>query len=103
MTVLGFLYDRRQRLIEAQRHQSRLGDDARCLLALGEDDILKVGEIICGLPGCADVDTVFLVMRQGRRTEAMKITRRMADITRADLEAAVAAFAERTGGGIGPT
>ena len=103
MTVLGTLYMRRRRLIEAKRHQARLGEDVRRLLALGAEDVLKVGEFICRLPGCSGVDTVFLVMRQGRRTEVVTIARRMADITRSDLETAVAAFLERASIGSGPT
>ena len=67
---------------------ARLKDEARDALALGPEDSLAVNEIACRDPGCPDVETVFLVMRRGEATRALKIAKPMAEVMRADILAA---------------
>ena len=55
---------------------------------LGDDDAVTVSEIACGDPACGGAETVVLVMRPGRRTEATKLKKAMALVEPADVEAA---------------
>lgn len=57
----------------------------RAALALGEDDAVTVSEIACGDPACGGAETVVLIMRAGRRTEAVKFMKPMAQVTEADV------------------
>lgn len=66
---------------------------ARALLGVDESTVLSISEIACGDPACCGgAETVILVMRPGRRTEAAKILRPIADVTDADLAEALAPF-----------
>ncbi|MDR4307531.1 hypothetical protein IHQ68_12980 [Chelatococcus sambhunathii] len=60
-------------------------------LALGEDDAVTVSEIACGDPACGGAETFALVMRAGRKTEAVKFMKPMASVTDEDVAAAFAA------------
>ena len=62
----------------------------RAALALSEDDCVTVSEIDCGDPACGGAETVALVMRPGRKTEAVKLLMPMATVTEADVRAAFA-------------
>lgn len=62
----------------------------RAELALAEDDAVTVSEIDCGDPACGGAETVVLVMRAGRKTEAVKLMMPMATVTGADVAAAFA-------------
>lgn len=57
----------------------------REVLALGEDDAVTVSEIACGDPACGGAETVVLVMRVGRKTEAVKLMMPMAEVGDADV------------------
>ena len=57
----------------------------RAALELGEDDAVTVSEISCGDPACGGAETVALVMRVGRRTEAVKFLKPMTEVTEADV------------------
>lgn len=59
----------------------------RAALRLGEQDAVTVSEISCGDPACGGAETVALVMRAGRRTEAVKFLKPMSEVTEADVEA----------------
>ncbi|RXF75495.1 hypothetical protein [Hansschlegelia zhihuaiae] len=54
-------------------------------LGLGEDDAVTVSEIACGDPACGGAETVVLLMRVGRKTEAVKFMKPMAQVTEADV------------------
>jgi hypothetical protein len=56
-------------------------------LALSEDDAVTVSEIACGDPACGGAETVVLIMRAGRKTEAVKLMMPMATVTDADVRA----------------
>jgi hypothetical protein len=68
----------------------RLSDWTRTILRLGEDDTVSVSEIACGEPACGGAETVVLVMRAGRRTEAAKVKMGMALVTEQILREALA-------------
>ncbi|WP_188408516.1 hypothetical protein [Agaricicola taiwanensis] len=55
---------------QARAHVSAL---VRQHLSLGEHDAVTVSEIACGDPGCGGAETVVLILRAGRRTEAVKV------------------------------
>ncbi|PZQ15941.1 MAG: hypothetical protein DI565_08985 [Ancylobacter novellus] len=57
----------------------------RDVLALGEDDAVTVSEIACGDPACGGAETVVLLMRVGRKTEAVKLLKPMAAVTEDDV------------------
>lgn len=63
---------------------------ARAALSLGEDDAVTVSEIACGDPACGGAETVVLVMRAGRKTEAVKIMMPMAEVGEAQVREATA-------------
>jgi hypothetical protein len=56
-------------------------------LGLGEDDAVTVSEIACGDPACGGAETVVLLMRVGRKTEAVKFMKPMAQVTDDDVRA----------------
>jgi len=57
----------------------------------GFDDavIVKVSEIVCADPTCPGLETVILVMVPGSATRAVKVARAMAEVTEADIDAAL--------------
>ncbi|WP_020177545.1 hypothetical protein [Methylopila sp. M107] len=65
----------------------RVAGLVRAALALGEDDHVTVSEIACGDPACGGAETVALVMRVGRKTEAVKFMMPMAQVSEADVAA----------------
>lgn len=77
----------------ARREESRrIAALVREHLQLSDDDAVTVSEIACGDPACGGAETVVLVMRPGRRTEATKMKKPMALVEAGD----VAAWGERT-------
>lgn len=73
-----------------------LAELVRTTLALPEEATVSVSEISCGDPACGGAETVVLVMRPGRRTEAAKVLMPMAQVT---PEALLAALAPLEAGG----
>lgn len=68
----------------------RLADLVRETLSLEEAATVSVSEISCCDPACGGAETVVLVMRPGRRTEAAKVLMPMAQVTAEALVAALA-------------
>lgn len=50
---------------------------------------VSVNEIICNDPSCPGTETVILVMRAGRKTEAAKVSKPAAEIIEAEVLAAL--------------
>ncbi|HVI30046.1 hypothetical protein [Hansschlegelia sp.] len=67
---------------DASRRVAALVRDA---LSLTEDDAVTVSEIDCGDPACGGAETVVLIMRPGRKTEAVKFMMPMANVTEQDV------------------
>lgn len=65
----------------------RIAALVRARLGLGEDDAVTISEIACGDPACGGAETVALVMRAGRRTEAFKFFKPMVQVTEEDVAA----------------
>lgn len=65
----------------------RVAAMVRQALGLGEDDHVTVSEIACGDPACGGAETVVLLMRAGRKTEAVKFMKPMATVTDEDVRA----------------
>lgn len=63
----------------------RVGGLVREILGLGENDAVTVSEIACGDPACGGAETVVLVMRVGRKTEAVKLMMPMARVSEEDV------------------
>ncbi|WP_132033783.1 hypothetical protein [Aquabacter spiritensis] len=74
-----------------------LAEKVRTLLHLDADATVSVSEIACGDPGCGGAETVILVMRAGRRTEAAKLLMPMTSVTEADLSMALEPLAGAPG------
>lgn len=66
-----------------------LGALVREIAGLGPEAGVSVSEIHCGHTVCGGVETVILLMRPGRPTEALKIARPMSAVTREDLAEAL--------------
>ncbi|MFG1300181.1 hypothetical protein V5F49_10350 [Xanthobacter sp. V3C-3] len=85
------LFMRRRGEAGPERDAARvLADLVRDTLALDADATVSVSEISCGDPACGGAETVVLVMRPGRRTEAAKVLMPMAQVTPEALVAALA-------------
>ncbi|MFN3853930.1 MAG: hypothetical protein ACK4M0_06000 [Phreatobacter sp.] len=85
-----FFFHRRGQDPETADASRRLSALVRAQLALTEDDGVTVSEIACSHPECGDAETVVLVMRLGRPTEAVKILKAMRLVTEDDLRRAFA-------------
>ncbi|WP_341989840.1 hypothetical protein [Azorhizobium sp. AG788] len=78
-----------------QRDATRaLAEMTRRLLDLEEEATVSVSEIACGDPACGGAETVVLVMRPGQRTQAAKVLMPVANVTEADLLAALKPLVE---------
>lgn len=87
-----FFFNRRN-VDPSQRDASRrIGDWVRARLALTDDDGVTVSEIACAHPECGEAETVILVMRAGRRTEAAKVLKPMAEVSEDEVADALAAL-----------
>jgi hypothetical protein len=86
-----FFFNRRGSDPETADASRRLSALVRSHLALSEDDGVTVSEIACSHPECGDAETVILIMRLGRRTEAVKVLKAMRLVTEEDLRQALAA------------
>ncbi|WAC26816.1 MULTISPECIES: hypothetical protein [unclassified Ancylobacter] len=76
------LFFRRGAGAEAAPDAAReLAARARAMLGVGEDTTVSITEIACGDPACGGAETVVLVMRPGRRTEAAKLYCPLASVT----------------------
>jgi hypothetical protein len=51
---------------------------------------LAVNEIVCTDPSCPDTETIVLVMRPGRKTQALKVGKALPEVTEADVREALA-------------
>ncbi len=71
----------------------KLADRIREILQLEEEASVSVTEIACGDPACGGAETVILVMRPGRRTEAAKLLKPLATVTEDELIPALAPLA----------
>ncbi|WP_127089328.1 hypothetical protein [Aquabacter cavernae] len=75
---------------EAARDAAReVADKVRRLLDLDEEATVSVTEIACGDPACGGAETVILVMRAGRRTEAAKLLKPLSTVTEEELAEAL--------------
>ncbi|WP_454917201.1 hypothetical protein [Xanthobacter sediminis] len=84
------LFMRRRGGADSSRDAARvLADRARQALGLEEEATVSVSEISCGDPACGGAETVVLVMRPGRRTEAAKVLCPMSEVTDEALLAAL--------------
>ncbi|CAH1663709.1 MAG: hypothetical protein KF735_01575 [Chelatococcus sp.] len=63
----------------------------REIARLPEDTVIAANEIICADPSCPGTETVVLIMEPGQETRAIKIELAADEITRADVDAALAA------------
>jgi hypothetical protein len=59
------------------------------IAGLSSDTSLAVNEIICTDPSCPGTETIVLVMRPGRKTQAYKILKSLEDVTEDDLREAL--------------
>ncbi|WP_029355376.1 hypothetical protein [Bosea sp. 117] len=84
------LFFRRGRDAEAAPDAAQeLARKARALLGVDENTTISITEIACGDPACGGAETVVLVMRPGRRTEAAKLMKPLATVTDEELREAL--------------
>ncbi|MDU0340392.1 hypothetical protein [Bosea rubneri] len=62
----------------------------RALLALPENAVIAVNEILCADPACPGTETVILVMNPGEKTKAFKVQSALAELTPEALTQALA-------------
>ena len=62
----------------------------RALLALPENAVIAVNEILCADPACPGTETVILVMNPGEKTKAFKVQSALAELKPEALAAALA-------------
>ncbi|MBS7696068.1 MULTISPECIES: hypothetical protein [unclassified Chelatococcus] len=63
----------------------------RQIAGLPEETVIAANEIICADPSCPGTETIVLIMEPGQETRAIKISLAADEITRADVEVALAA------------
>lgn len=84
------LFFRRGASAEAAPDAAReLAAKARLILGVDEETTISISEIACGDPACGGAETVVLVMRPGRRTEAAKLMKPLSTVTEAELAEAL--------------
>jgi hypothetical protein len=85
-----FFFNRRGQDPETADASRRLTALVRDILSLTDDDGVTVSEIACSHPECGDAETIVLVMRLGRPTEAVKIAKAMRLVSEEELREALA-------------
>jgi hypothetical protein len=85
-----FFFNRRGQDPETADASRRLTALVRGILSLTDDDGVTVSEIACSHPQCGDAETIVLVMRLGRPTEAVKIAKAMRLVSEEELREALA-------------
>ena len=60
---------------------ARVKRQVRELLALPENAVIAVNEILCADPACPGTETVVLVMNPGEKTRAYKVQSALAELT----------------------
>ena len=68
-------------------HTGRIREWARAVFDAGTT--ISVNEIICNDPSCPGTETVILVMRPGRKTEAAKVSKPAEEVIEAEVLAAL--------------
>lgn len=58
-------------------------------LALPDDTVMAINEIVCNDPSCPGTETVILIMAPGQTTKALKIGRELAEVTQGDVVSAL--------------
>jgi hypothetical protein len=66
-------------------------DATRALLDAREDDVVVVTELTCSEPGCPPVETVIVLLREGRPTRQVKLHRSAVEVTSEHIAEAFAA------------
>lgn len=82
--------ERQARSAERTALTAQLKARIRTAFGLDEGDTVAVNEIACPDPGCPDLETVILIMRPGQRTQAVKISGPMDQVSDTALAAAEA-------------
>jgi hypothetical protein len=85
-----FFFNRRGQDPETADASRRLTALVRDILSLTDDDGVTVSEIACSHPECGDAETIVLVMRLGRPTEAVKVAKAMRLVSEEELREALA-------------
>lgn len=80
----------RRRDAETSAAREHVAAIVREHLALGENDAVTVSEIDCGDPECGGAETVILILRAGRRTEAVKVRKALKLASVDEIRAALA-------------
>jgi hypothetical protein len=88
--MLRGLFARRAGVPERDRDATdRIRDMASALLSAPPGTEITVSEIVCLDPACPGTETVVLVMRAGRKTQAAKVPRPARNVEEAELRAAL--------------
>ncbi|MBA1158939.1 hypothetical protein [Microvirga mediterraneensis] len=88
--MLQWWRERRSQAEERAALVAQMKPRVRAAFGLGETDTVAISEIACPDLGCPDLETVILIMRPGRRTQAVKIAGPLAQVSDADLVQAAA-------------
>ncbi len=96
--MLLFLRSRRPEfLAEGQRLRSEIAEALRGRLGLDGDAVIRVAEVGCPDRGCPDVETIALLKRPGRPSQAVKVTKSMQSLTPSDLDDLAAQLVTKCG------
>ena len=85
--MLQFLERRAARIAESRARRSDVIDALSARLVLQDGAVVRVAEVNCAAPGCGDTETIALLMRPGRPSEAAKVAKAMLDLVPSDLDA----------------
>ena len=96
--LLQFLERRAARIAESRALRSQVIAALSARLDLQDGDLIRVAEVGCADPGCADTETIALLMRPGRPSQAVKVAKSMLDLAPPDLDDLAAQLVARCGG-----
>ena len=88
--MASFFFNRRGQDPDTADASRRLTAMVRDILSLTDDDGVTVSEIACSHPECGDAETIVLVMRLGRSTEAVKVAKAIRLVSEEELREALA-------------
>jgi hypothetical protein len=75
------LFGRNKREAAGADAAAQVKRQVRELLALPDEAVIAVNEILCADPACQGAETVILVMKPGEKTRAFKVQTGLAELT----------------------
>ena len=96
--MLQFLERRAARIAENRLLRSDISNALRVRLEPHDGAVIRVAEVECADIGCPDLETIALLMRPGRPSQAVKVAKSMRNLGPSDLDDLAAQLAAKCEG-----